>query len=401
MTPTLLLDLDDTLLDTNLDAFVPAYFQSISRHIEPVATGDAMIRALVAGMNAMNANVDPRRTLKDVFEAEICSGLGIRKDDLADSLTDYFQRIFPALADHTKQNPEAIRFVEWAISSGFRVAIATDPLFHQRAVEERVRWAGFSPEQFSLVSSADHFHFSKSHPAYFAELLGRLGWQEGPVLMVGNDIHRDVKPARKLGLKTFHIEAGSHSQREEQADRGTWADLRAMLESTDPSWFEPFFKTPEGILGIATSTPAVFLSLCEPLTIYQWNHEPAHDDWAMIEIVCHLRDTEREVHSMQLDLLIEKPDAFIPRPDTAVWASERDYLCEDGNAALDAFVSARVRVLNTLKSLPAEMWGRIARHAIFGPTDFLEIISFVADHDRLHLQQAWKNLQSLQVGASI
>jgi hypothetical protein len=47
------------------------------------------------------------------------------------------------------------------------------------------------------------------------------------------------------------------------------------------------------------------------------------------------------------------------------------------------------------------MWGRIARHAIFGPTDFLEIISFVADHDRLHLQQAWKNLQSLQVGASI
>jgi hypothetical protein len=38
---------------------------------------------------------------------------------------------------------------------------------------------------------------------------------------------------------------------------------------------------------------------------------------------------------------------------------------------------------------------RKARHAIFGPTDVTEIISFVADHDRMHIQQAWKTLKSL------
>ena len=104
---------------------------------------------------------------------------------------------------------------------------------------------------------------------------------------------------------------------------------------------------------------------------------------------------------MQLEMMIEKADAFIPRPETSVWANERDYLSEDGATALTAFAEARIQFVNKLGQLPAEIWKRKARHAIFGPTDFQEIMSFVADHDRLHLQQAWKTVQSLRVSASI
>jgi hypothetical protein len=48
-----------------------------------------------------------------------------------------------------------------------------------------------------------------------------------------------------------------------------------------------------------------------------------------------------------------------------------------------------------LKEITAESfaWERKARHAIFGPTNFLEIISFIADHDRMHIQQAWRTLK--------
>jgi hypothetical protein len=219
--------------------------------------------------------------------------------------------------------------------------------------------------------------------------------------MVGNDLQRDVIPARRLGLKTFLIEEGSGSPPGYETGRGRLSDLRAWLEAVDVAQLEPSFKTTDGIMGITASTPAVLLSLCGSLTGEQWRHEPEWDDWALTEIICHLRDTEREVHAMQLNLMIEKPEAFIPRPETGVWASERDYLMEDGNLALENFVDARVKLLDILKSLPGQIWSRKARHAIFGPTDFLEIMSFVADHDRLHLQQAWKTLQSLQVGASI
>jgi hypothetical protein len=143
------------------------------------------------------------------------------------------------------------------------------------------------------------------------------------------------------------------------------------------------------------STPAVLLSLSSTITEEGWRTEPTHDDWALNEIVCHLRDTEIEVHQMQLRLMIEREGAFIPRPETDVWANERQYLHVDGKTALNEFASARGESLNTLRELDEKVWARSARHAIFGPTNFLEVASFIADHDRLHVQQAWKTLRSV------
>jgi FMN phosphatase YigB (HAD superfamily) len=336
-----------------------------------------------------------------VFENEFYLKMGIQKGALSETLSDFFLQVFPTLAGLTTRKTDAIHFIEWALSSGCRLAIATDPLFYRTAVEERIRWAGFDPAQFAMISSADEFHFTKAHPAYYAEMLGRLGWPDGPVLMVGNDIQRDVLPAQRLGLKTFLLETEPASVPAPGAGHGTFDDLRIWIESSDAAVFEPSFKSRDGILGIASSTPAVLNGMCQGLREEQWGHEATPEDWAMTEIVCHLRDTDREVYPMQLDLMIEKPDAFIPRPETDVWASERDYLSEDGVLALRGFADARIHLVNRLKALPAETWKRKARHAIFGPTDFQEIMSFVSDHDRMHVQQAWRTLQGLQVSASI
>jgi hypothetical protein len=144
------------------------------------------------------------------------------------------------------------------------------------------------------------------------------------------------------------------------------------------------------------STPAVLQSISSAITEGQWQIELSNDDWAMNEIMCHLRDTEREIHLMQLKLMLGREDAFIPRPDTGVWASERDYLHVDGVSALREFTSARLDNLELIKSAGDAIWTRKARHAIFGPTNFLEVCSFMADHDRMHVQQAWKTLKSLQ-----
>jgi len=226
-------------------------------------------------------------------------------------------------------------------------------------------------------------------------VLGRLGWPDGPVLMVGNDVARDLVPAYSLGLATYLIDGDSASNPGFEAGRGRLADLRPWLESINLSTLEPSFKSREAILGIMASTPAVLRSFSSALSPEQWRHEPSRDDWALNEIVCHLRDTEREVHHLQLDMLLERPDAFIPRPDTSVWAREREYLSENGPVALTEFTTARLENLNKLRNLEDKVWSRKARHAIFGPTDFTEIISFVADHDRMHIQQAWKTLQSV------
>jgi FMN phosphatase YigB (HAD superfamily) len=395
MSLTLLFDLDDTLLDTNLDAFVPAYFQALSQHLVQHADPGVMLRALIDGMYTMSESEDPTQTLQEIFEYDFYAKLGVSKEDLIEILEDFYDNVFPTLAKHTQQRPDAVPLIEWALSCGYRIAIATDPLMPRKATFHRLRWAGFEPEYFELISTFEHFHFSKTHPAYYAEVLGRLGWPEGPILMVGNDIARDLVPAHRLGLKTFFVDGEFGSTPGFEAGRGKLADLRPWLESTHLSMLEPSFHSRDAVLAIMISTPAVLRSLSSPLTEEQWKHEPTRDDWAMNELVCHLRDTELEIHQMQLRLLIEREGAFIPRPESGVWANEREYLNVDGKTALTEFAQARIDNVKTLQGLDDKIWSRSARHAIFGPTNFLEVTSFMADHDRLHVQQAWKTLKSV------
>ena len=70
MTLTLLIDLDDTLLNTNMEAFIPAYFQALAKELGTYVAPDIMLRALMAGTNAMNTSDDFSRTLVQVFDAE-------------------------------------------------------------------------------------------------------------------------------------------------------------------------------------------------------------------------------------------------------------------------------------------------------------------------------------------
>ena len=396
MTLTLLLDLDDTLLNTNLESFVPAYFQALAKELAPQVAPELMFRALISGTRLMSESEDFSHTLKEVFDEEFFPQINISRDALEPAIENFYDNVFPTLVGLTSQRPEAKPFVDWAFSQGFRIAIATDPLLPRKSTYHRLRWAGFEPEQFVLVSTYDHFHFSKTHPAYYAEVLGRMGWPEGPVLMVGNDMERDIRPAQMLGLATFHVDGGPASTSEPEAGaRGKLADLRPWIESTDPAALIPSFKSVDSVMGILSATPAALNGLSCGLDALTWSHEPTPDDWALTEIICHLRDTEREIHQMQIKLFAEQNEPFIPRPDTGVWASHRNYLHENGESALKEFNEARRETLKLLKRIPTEEWGHKARHAIFGPTNFLEVIGFIADHDRMHIQQVWSTLKKL------
>jgi FMN phosphatase YigB (HAD superfamily) len=396
MNLTLLLDLDDTLLNTNLESFVPAYFQALATDLAPQIAPELMVRALISGTRLMNESEDFSHTLQEIFDAEFFPQINIPRETLESSIENFYDNVFPTLEGLTSQIPEAKSFVDWALSQGFRIAIATDPLLPRKATYHRLRWAGFDPGQFEIVSTFDHFHFSKTHPAYYAEVLGRMGWPDGPVLMVGNDMERDIRPAQTLGLATFHINEESVFRSDlEAGGSGKLADLRSWIESIDLTTLTPNFKSVDSVLGILSATPAVLNGLLDKLDSFSWSHEPTLEDWAMTEIICHLRDTEREIHQMQIELFLEQNEPFIPRPDTSVWASHRDYLHEDGSSALKVFNDARRETIKLLKKIPVEAWGQKARHAIFGPTNFLEVMGFMADHDRMHIQQVWSNLKVL------
>lgn len=392
MNLTLLLDLDDTLLDSNVDTFVPVYFQALSGFLAQWVDPELMLSALVAGTRRMMENLDPSRTLQQAFDAEFFPKVGISREELQPHIDRFYEEIFPTLSYLTTPRPEALDLVGWALDQGARIAIATNPLFPLVAIHHRMRWAGLPPEKihFPVVSSYETFHFAKPHPVYFAEVLGRMGWPVGPVLMVGDDVKRDLPGSSALGLSTYWINASKDNPPPGVfvAGRGSIADLRSWLEQTDFSTLEPDLSGRESLIAQMLSTPAVISGLLHPFLEQgpAFKYRPAANEWSLTEILCHLRDTEQEVNLPRLRMLLELEEPFIPAGDTDSWAEKRDYQRQDASRALKEFMFARVKTVGTLRGLDEE-WNRKARHAIFGPTDLQELVKFIAEHDKLHIRQ--------------
>lgn len=121
-----------------------------------------------------------------------------------------------------------------------------------------------------------------------------------------------------------------------------------------------------------------------------WTHRPAPSSWSLTELLCHLRDVEREVHQPRFRDLIAAENAFIAGADPDRWAVERQYQQQDGEQALTDFVAARQETVVFLQPLPEAIWQRRGRHAFFGPTSMHELLHLVVQHDQAH----WAQLQA-------
>ena len=387
---TLLLDLDGTLLDTNMDAFIPAYFQKLSAHLAAYVPPETMLKYLMLGTRAMMSSMDPTRTLREVFNENFYPALHVEHDAIQPIIDQFYEDVFPALQGVTKTIPGAVEFIEWAFAAGQRVVVATSPLFPLKAIHHRLRWAGLPPEKypFELISSYETFHFTKPNVPYFAEVLGRLGWPEGPVLMVGNDVEQDLTPAAGLGLATFHsLDTSPSASGSNATGCGLLSELRAWLERTDPASLVPVYSSPASLLAQLRAAPAALTGLLAPLAPDALAHRPEEGEWAVNEILCHMRDVEREVDQPRIRQILGENEPFIPGQMPDDWAKERDYIQQDAAAVLREFTSARLGTMEILDGLTPAQWSRKARHAIFGPTSLQEMVSFNAEHDRLHIQQ--------------
>jgi FMN phosphatase YigB (HAD superfamily) len=389
---TLLLDLDDTLLDTNMEAFIPAYFSALSANLTDVVEPDVMLPALMGGTKRMMNSDDPALTLRETFDAYFFPKLGCDRAALDGRINRFYDEVFPSLQHITKARPEAVEFVDWAFAAGHRVAVATNPYFPLKAVQHRMRWAGLPPEKypFVLVSSYETFHFTKETGAYFMEFLGQLGWPDGPVVMVGNDLTMDLLPAQRSGLPVFWLREGQ-DESQPGIPRGTFESLRRWLEETDPETLVPQIHTPDAILAALRATPAALSTLTTSLPAETWSRSPSPGEWCLTEIACHLRDVEAEINLPRLRKMLEEETPYLLGIDSDAWSQEREYIHQDGRAALKAFTETRKGTISVLCG-DSTAWSRTARHTFFGPTTVRELFGIVAGHDKAHIQQVYKTI---------
>jgi HAD superfamily hydrolase (TIGR01549 family) len=400
LTITLLLDLDDTLLSNDIERFLPAYLQALSKELVQYTEPDRLIAHLMAATAEMVRNQRPDRTLQQVFDAAFYPALNIEKKEVSGDIERFYEQVFPDLARLTVSRPEAIQMVDQAMARGYRIAVATNPLFPRTAILQRLAWAKLPIDRypFELVTSYEDMHFAKPNPAYFAEILAYLSWPEGPVVMVGDDLERDIVGARRLGLPTFLV-----SQKNAQTSAGALQptasgrleDLLPWLERQEEADLLPDYNSPAAMMAILRSTPAALDNLCNSLTPESWVQRPRPKEWCPTEILCHLRDVDVEVNLPRLEKVLQEDNPFIPGKDTDPWAEERDYIHQDGPQALIDFTRARIQILNLLEGLQPQDWQRTARHAIFGTTHLSELVQIIARHDRLHIRQLHQDLDTI------
>lgn len=119
-----------------------------------------------------------------------------------------------------------------------------------------------------------------------------------------------------------------------------------------------------------------------------WQWRPTSSEWCLTEVVCHLRDVEREVHQVRFRRLLEVDNAFLPGENPDAWVAIREYALEEGRMALAAFVEARHETLALLEGISdPSLWERSGRHAFLGSTSMHELANLVVRHDRAHREQ--------------
>ncbi|NLV74905.1 MAG: HAD family hydrolase [Chloroflexi bacterium] len=202
----LLLDLDGTLLINDMDTFGRFYFKAIAKHMASLLDPDLFMSALMSSTEAMYQNDGRGGTNVEVFQAHFFELTQADPAVIMPALNEFYQTTFQDLDIYTERDPAARRLVEWAISRGLKLAVATQPLFPLEAILTRLRWAGVSADEFhyDLITSYEVMRTCKPHPLYFRHVAASLQLDVDQCCMVGDSVEADL-PAGEVGMRTYWV----------------------------------------------------------------------------------------------------------------------------------------------------------------------------------------------------
>lgn len=202
-----LFDLDGTLLDIHLDAFLGDYFRAIAPVLSEI-TGLRPVDALDALKIATDAMCTEHGfpSNREAFNDRFAGITGIRLSDPepASAVTRFYKDVFPTLGDRWSARTGAREVVDAVRSAGLVVAVATNPIFPRAATVARLGWAGFDPGEFALVTTYENSASSKPHASYYEDIAASLQLACDECLMVGDDERMDLAAAR-TGMATYHV----------------------------------------------------------------------------------------------------------------------------------------------------------------------------------------------------
>ncbi len=379
MIKAVLLDLDETLLRNPNQGFVPAYLHLIDHYFEQ-RFGVTVSSALLQAVRTLSSPRDMRQSNLAVMLDRLGAPGQIEEGQLLDAIQDFYLNHYPELQVCTSPVELAPELVNALRQRGYRLVIATNPLYPQAAIYQRLKWAGlpYTADDYDFITTADNTHFAKPNPAYYAEIIGRLGIEPDEALMIGDSEGNDIRPAAEIGIRTLLVQPGELG--------GVYQQINQFENLTPPT------LGPAGVIAQLQGNTGALSGLLETLQPHYWDQHPIPGEWSPLEILCHLVEREQHVHLARIRRIVAENNPFIvdPGPGQPVRCAET------GDLAASTFVELRQQTITFLQGLPEDAWQRPARHSIFGPTTLFEMAMFTAQHDRLHLRQLCQTIGRCQ-----
>ena len=202
MITTILFDLDGTLLPMDQDKFVKSYLGRMANKLAPQGFDpDLLVKGIWKGTGAMVKN-DGSRTNETVFWEIFNSVIGKDCKIYEELFLDYYRNEFQLVAKDCGFDSRAAQAIDEIKAMGYRVALATNPLFPAIASYSRAKWAGLNPDDFDIITTYENSRHCKPNPDYYRDILDTLHLKSENCVMVGNDVQEDMV-AETLGMKVF------------------------------------------------------------------------------------------------------------------------------------------------------------------------------------------------------
>lgn len=228
----ILFDLDKTLLEINLDEFIPQYLKLLAESVAHLnISPKKFISKILMASKAIERN-NGHITNEEVYVNNFFPIEGYSREDIEPFFNEFYENRFQKLKYCTQQKPEAREVVQAAFDKGYDLVIATMPVLPRTAIEQRLEWAGVADFPYRLITTIENSCATKSliHLIYYEQILNRLGYSAKNCLMVGDEDHDMI--AGRLGMKTFLITDNDKilgPDIPEPTFKGTLSDLKPLL----------------------------------------------------------------------------------------------------------------------------------------------------------------------------
>ena len=197
-----LFDLDGTLLPMDQDVFVQTYFGLLAKNLSNYGyESKKLIESIWLGTKSMIMN-DGKQTNEKVFWNTMSNIYGPNVINDESKFESFYINDFPLVKNSCGFDKRANEVIKFLKSKGYRLILATNPIFPRIATEQRIKWAGLDINDFEFVTTYENSSFSKPNLKYYLEILEKNYCKVENCLMVGNDVAEDMI-VNKLGVDVF------------------------------------------------------------------------------------------------------------------------------------------------------------------------------------------------------